>query len=132
MRAIERAIILRIIDDVWVEHLETMESLRDSVRLRAYGQRDPLVEYKLEAQRLYGTLLSVVWNRVASVIFRVQVGPPSPSQAGLRRGEPTAISEKSELGRNDPCPCGAINPATSQVYKYKKCGLINAPHHRKN
>ena len=114
MRAIERAIILRIIDDVWVEHLETMESLRDSVRLRAYGQRDPLVEYKLEAQRLYSTLLSVVWNRVASVIFRIQVGPPLSNQAGLRRGEPTAVSEKSELGRNDPCWCGSGK-------KYKRC-----------
>ena len=114
MRLIERAIILRIIDDVWVEHLETMESLRDSVRLRAYGQRDPLVEYKLEAQRLYSTLLSVVWNRVASVIFRIQVGPPLSNQAGLRRGEPTAVSEKSELGRNDPCWCGSGK-------KYKRC-----------
>jgi uncharacterized protein YecA (UPF0149 family) len=40
--------------------------------------------------------------------------------------------EKNEIGRNDPCPCGAVNPATMEVYKWKKCGMINAPHHRKS
>ena len=81
MRAIEKAIILRAIDDVWVEHIEAMEHLRESVSLRAYGQRDPLVEYKIESQRMYAMLLDTVAGRVAGIIFRVQMTDPNAGTA---------------------------------------------------
>ncbi len=143
MRAIERMVMLRTIDMLWMDHLENMEHLRDSVRLRAYGQRDPLVEYKNEGHRLFTELLDAIEQGVVSTIFKVEVAPTSRTQAPRREPVPAmqyshaappqvASSASGErIGRNDPCPCGAINPATGEVYKYKKCGLINAPYHRK-
>jgi len=143
MRAIEKAIILRAIDDVWVDHIEAMEHLRESVSLRAYGQRDPLVEYKIESQHMYATLLDTVAGRVATIIFRVQMTDPAeaghekkrtlqeqrpditnlPGQAGDEAiatldSSDAAASEGAvhadHIGRNDPCPCGSGK-------KYKKC-----------
>jgi preprotein translocase subunit SecA len=147
MRSIETAVILRTIDDVWVDHIDAMEHLRESVRLRAYGQRDPLVEYKLESQRMYGDLLSTVGSRVASIIFKVQVQAEgnkeqSPANRVMREERPDITGDSNaermsnqasqgsaepihtdNIGRNDPCPCGSGK-------KYKKCGLINAPEHK--
>lgn len=122
MRNLERLVYLRTIDDVWVGHLSAMENLRDSVNLRAYGQRDPLVEYKIEAQRLFATLLDTVRMRVAQSIFKVRlVAPPvatpvrevgGSSDASSESPDPIAASD--DVGRNDPCPCGSGK-------KYKKC-----------
>lgn len=135
MRQIERAVILRTIDDVWVDHISAMEHLRDSVRLRAYGQRDPLVEYKIEAHRMYDMLLSTVAMRVADIIFKVSIAPQQPvrqvqeihpstgdSQVDDSHASETTIHSDS-IGRNDPCPCGSEK-------KYKKCGLLNTPEHQ--
>ena len=146
LRTVERVVILRTIDDVWVEHLEAMEYLRESVRLRAYGQRDPLVEYKIEAQRMYGMLLSTVSSRVANVIFKIRLVQPERQQAIQERrgaGAPDVAGDaevhahdetdpaaspaqwKSDnVGRNDPCPCGSGK-------KYKKCGLLNTDEHKR-
>jgi preprotein translocase subunit SecA len=137
MRQIEKMVILRTLDDVWVDHIEAMEHLRESVRLRAYGQRDPLVEYKIEGQRMYATLLDTVAERVASIIFKVQVAeaPQKPRNVIELRPDISddtagdqhihrhdeqdpAASESSahadKVGRNDLCPCGSGK-------KYKKC-----------
>ena len=57
MRQIEKFVCLKVLNDFWIEHLENMEHLRDSVRLRAYGQRDPLVEYKSEGHKMFRRLL---------------------------------------------------------------------------
>ena len=143
LRQIEKAVILRTIDDVWVDHIEAMEHLRESVRLRAYGQRDPLVEYKIESQRMYGTLLATISSRVASVIFRVQVAdapvrrqniielrPDISGDAAIakldthdvRSAESTIHSDA--IGRNDPCTCGSGK-------KFKKCGLLDTEEHKK-
>jgi len=110
------------------------------VRLRAYGQRDPLVEYKVEGQKMFIQLMNNIMFQSANYLFKFQ--PQSaPTQSNKKivesRSEENTISEKAspvvggeETGRNDPCPCGAINPKTGRVYKYKNCGLINAPHHK--
>jgi len=55
-----------------------------------------------------------------------------PSELGGKKDPVLQRRGEKQVGRNDPCPCGAINPATGEVYKYKKCGLINAPQHRKS
>ena len=60
MRQIERVVSLRVLDMLWMNHLEEMEALRDSVRLRAYGQRDPLVEYKTEGHKMFQRLLGII------------------------------------------------------------------------
>jgi len=64
---------LRVLDILWVEHLENMESLRDSVRLRAYGQRDPLIEYKVEGRRMFNELLVNYDKMVVSSILRAGI-----------------------------------------------------------
>ncbi len=147
-----RRIALYVTDALWMEHLEAMDYLRSSVNLRAYGQREPIVEYKKDGLAMFKEMEEAFKEQVFSLIQNINtenvknmeeetVGPrqtlvtshTEPSELG---GPKEKIGLPSEglpkLGRNDPCPCGAINPATGQVYKYKKCGLINAPQHRKS
>jgi len=117
MREVEKIVALRILDMLWLEHLENMEYLRDSVRLRAYGQRDPLVEYKSEGHKMFQKLLGNFESGVANMILRVRLEekPASPVV------QQSAVKNKNVPGRNDPCPCGKINPQTEKPMKYKKC-----------
>ena len=132
---------LQAIDMLWVEHLEAMDYMRSSVRLRAYGQKDPLVEYKNEGRGLFIRMEAAIDNAIAEMALKV--GPPASSanawRAGGQMAEPkqepvleihnsdpmignvsanlapsVAGSSKKEAGRNDPCPCGSGK-------KYKKC-----------
>jgi len=86
MHNIERAVMLRSIDMLWMDHLDQMEHLRDSVRLRAYGQRDPLVEYKNEGSRLFRELQTAIRANVVNTIFKVGA-PIGPSETQDRRVE---------------------------------------------
>ncbi|OGE73616.1 MAG: preprotein translocase subunit SecA [Candidatus Doudnabacteria bacterium RIFCSPLOWO2_02_FULL_42_9] len=119
MRQLERVVYLRAIDVLWQEHLDTMEHLRDSVRLRGYGQRDPLHEFKNEGFEIFGRLLDEINRQVAYTIFRVDV-TPQPVSPVTRNND-----QGSEIGRNDPCPCGSGK-------KWKKCGLLNTEEHKNN
>ena len=118
---VARIVALRTLDMLWLEHLENMEYLRDSVRLRAYGQQDPLVEYKNEGRKIFQQLLKTFEGTVASMILRVSLAPAqTPPVAPLVRNyETRRRSEKP--GRNDPCPCGKKDSATGKPIKYKKC-----------
>jgi len=121
---VAKFISLRTLDMLWMEHLENMEYLRDSVRLRAYGQLDPLVEYKNEGHKMFQNLLKTFEATVASTILRVSLAPAAPpliqtdQYPDSRRSNHPA---KNKPGRNDPCPCGKINPQTGKPMKYKKC-----------
>ena len=109
MRQIEKVVFLRILDMLWLEHLENMDYLMDSVRLRAYGQRDPLIEYKSEGHKMFQELLKRIEVGVANTILKVSL-TERPQQE-----KPVTVSVKKEkVGRNDPCPCGSGK-------KYKKC-----------
>ncbi|MFA6586185.1 MAG: preprotein translocase subunit SecA [Candidatus Paceibacterota bacterium] len=163
-----RRIALYTTDTLWMEHLEAMDYLRSSVNLRAYGQREPIVEYKKEGLQMFKAMEEEFKGQVLSLVETINVeskinvetetdGPkqtlvtshnePRPNdysvgqasefsdlsaKASASAGTKKAIEKDMNIGRNDPCPCGAINPATGEVYKYKKCGLINAPQHRKS
>jgi len=109
MREVEKIVFLRVLDAFWMEHLENMEHLRDSVRLRAYGQRDPLVEYKTEGHKMFQKLLGMIESSIADMIFKVSLVPESSVQQQVIASKP-----KDRVGRNDPCPCGSGK-------KYKKC-----------
>ncbi|PIR45161.1 MAG: preprotein translocase subunit SecA [Candidatus Vogelbacteria bacterium CG10_big_fil_rev_8_21_14_0_10_51_16] len=138
--AILRQLVLQVVDLFWMEHLEAMEYMRGSVRLRAYGQRDPLVEYKREGLRLFKTLEDDMNAEVLRVFptvgavsaatlqepmaVAVHESASSPlkapaDEATERRNQVSAPAkvkdaEGNEVGRNDPCPCGSEK-------KYKKC-----------
>jgi len=124
MRVLERLVMLRIIDSLWVEHLTMMEDMRQGIGLMAAGQRDPLVAYKREGHNLFENLLSTIQHDVAHTIYRVSIvkkeapkEAPSPmAQVAAGRGDqkqPLKAAGK-KVGRNDPCPCGSGK-------KYKKC-----------
>jgi len=130
--ALARRMILQTIDMFWTEHLELMDHTRSSVNLRAYGQRDPLVEYKREGLRLFRELQMGMREQIASLLPKLGEDMIRAAEADLKRrhdaaqavggsvnaGEgrrtQTPIQKKEEPGRNDPCPCGSGK-------KYKKC-----------
>jgi preprotein translocase subunit SecA len=105
LRQIERFLILQIMDRLWIDHLENMEYLRDVVNLRAYAQRDPLVEYKAEANKLFKEFLNFIEKTVADTLIKIEIAP----QITVSQEKPA-----KKPGRNDPCPCGSGK-------KYKKC-----------
>ena len=121
LRQIERLVSLQAIDSLWMEHLDTMDHLRQSVRLRGYAQKDPLVEYRQDGLRLFQQMLREIDKTIVYTIYKVEIKPreqePSPQAMG-RDGE------RSKTGRNDPCPCGSGK-------KYKKCGMLNTQEHQK-
>jgi len=133
--SVAKLISLRTLDTLWVEHLEEMEHLRDSVRLRAYGQQDPLVEYKNEGHKMFQNLLKMIESSIIQTLFRASLTkeptasvPQSQYQKiGLpfeapRSGAPASASVMAgkKVGRNDPCPCGAKHPDGRPI-KYKHC-----------
>lgn len=122
-RAIVSAMTLQVIDMLWMDHLDQMEHMRNSVNLRAYGQRDPLVEYKKEGLRMFkgmeGTMihdLSLFIENIDSVIAAQQVNQNHVAVQGSL--------DTSKIGRNDACPCGSGK-------KWKKCGELNTEEHQK-
>ncbi len=143
LEEIEKVINLRTIDDLWISHLQSIDHLRHGVRMQGYGQRDPLVEYKKEAHRLFHEMMATVQKKVATMIFKVQVTRRAAKQdvqqpanqarpmnfsgaaktsdqhttAPAAFGGPGKSMEK--VGRNDACPCGSGK-------KYKKCHGANA------
>ncbi len=136
--AVVRQLMLQSIDTFWVEHLEVMDYTRSSVNLRAYGQRDPLVEYKKEGLRLFKEMQAAINNQIVNLLPHVGGGIITPEAVELKevhenaqsitgetnQHEQTQAPKKPEVGRNDPCPCGS-------GLKYKKCGMIHAPEHKK-
>jgi len=105
-----RVLYLRVVDELWQHHLEGMEYLRNSVRLRAYGQRDPLVEYKNEAIRMYRSLGGERDLLFIEHLFRADDDARRATPAVVMTAAPTG----GKIGRNDPCPCGSGK-------KYKRC-----------
>jgi len=127
---LEKIVLLRTIDSKWMEHLRDMDDLRDGIGLRAYGQRDPLTEYKFEAHNLFDAMIAGIEEDVVRYMFRVRLvhGLELAALAQKRlqnareihNGEPEEgprVKQRRvgrKIGRNDPCPCGSGK-------KYKKC-----------
>jgi len=124
MREIERAVVLQVVDTRWKDHLAAMDSLREGIGLRAYGQKDPLIEYKNEAFDMFQSMIEAIQEDVVTYIMRV-----TPKITGQAPEQPRNVSENryedqqavktprrvgEQIGRNDPCPCGSGK-------KYKKC-----------
>lgn len=142
MARLERYAVLSVIDEKWKEHLREMDDLKEGIGLRAYGQKDPLVEYKAEAFHLFVSLIGEIRNDVVSFCFKFFPQEPEEVQArrakqqrmrtvkdssqnmGLKtsdtaqesqkRGKQQPVKVEAKVGRNDPCPCGSGK-------KYKNC-----------
>jgi len=120
MRAMEKIVCLRVSDMLWQEHLSYMDHIRDSVGLRAYSGRDPLVEYKNEGHKAFGQLLGMLEANITENILKA--GGQVQNKPMV---QPHAVeSGKKEVGRNDPCPCGSGK-------KFKKCGMLNTEEHQR-
>jgi preprotein translocase subunit SecA len=107
MRLAERLVMLRVIDQLWMNHLTDMEHLRQGIGLRAAGQEQPLVVYKREGHASFEALLASIQHDVVHNIYHVGIAKEAP-----KRKEAVPVGKK--VGRNDPCPCGSGK-------KYKHC-----------
>ncbi|MFH1078609.1 MAG: preprotein translocase subunit SecA [Patescibacteria group bacterium] len=116
MAEVEKALLLRATDDMWIEHLDAIDHLRKAISLQGYGQRDPLVEYKREAYRLFHELVALIDKRVAHAVFKVRIARQTAEQGlhASRMQFQGPAKTAADVGRNDPCPCGSGK-------KYKKC-----------
>jgi preprotein translocase subunit SecA len=125
MRDLERHILLYVIDTKWIDHLRNMDHLREGIGLRAYGQKDPKVEYINEAFEMFESLKSSIEEDAVKYLYQIQVQNPSEEiyeptyhVTGTNRGEDgeskKPVVREQKVGRNEPCPCGS-------GLKYKKC-----------
>ncbi len=120
MKDIVKSVSLRVLDSLWVEHLEGMQAIREAVRLRAYGQQDPLIEYKNEGRKAFHKMLKTWEDDVIEMVLKVQSISFSPSpieKGGIELRSSNIVqpkAKKESIGRNDPCHCGSGK-------KYKKC-----------
>lgn len=122
---IERMIILQIIDNQWIAHLQDMDHMKEGIGLRGYGQLDPLKEYQKEGFALFGEFMDHIREEILGTVFRIQLrrAPaemPSKKKRTLNlshgdgSADTTVRRKGKKVGRNDPCPCGS-------GLKYKKC-----------
>ncbi len=124
MRNVERVFLLRAVDRRWMDHIDNMELLRQGINLRAYAQRDPIMEYKFEAMDMFDEMTEGIKEDTVTFLFhvipqnkveRVQVAKPTAENLG---GDGTVkkqpVRKTVKVGRNDPCPCGSGK-------KYKNC-----------
>ena len=141
MRSLERDILLQVIDSKWIDHLNNIDALKDSIGLVAYGQKDPLIEYKKEAFNLFNSMMSDIQSETVRHLFRARFGiqiidenqnalenvpfmdedfeRETELTRALKNSTPNYVDEEPredmpKVGRNDPCPCGS-------GLKYKKC-----------
>ena len=127
MRELERVMMLRVVDEYWMDNIDAMQELRQGIGLRAYGQNDPVVAYKKEGYEMFESMIAAIQAETIRRILlaRVQVGAntvkrervakvtgESAGSDGTVKKQPVKKGQK--VGRNDPCPCGSGK-------KYKKC-----------
>jgi preprotein translocase subunit SecA len=131
LRELERMVMLSLVDTKWREHLYEMDYLQEGIGLRAYGQRDPLVEYQREAFTMFEEMKDAIQEEFVRYIYRVELvrqdepARPRPQRVTLSGGEegqpasPAQASAGDKIARNAPCPCGSGK-------KYKKCHGMSA------
>ncbi len=126
MREVERVVLLRNVDQEWMDHIDAMEQLQDGIRLRAYAQQDPVVEYRMEGSDMFDAMIAAIRENTAKMVLTVRLRTPeapkreqvaketSAGTAGDDTVKKQPVHKQKKPGRNDPCPCGS-------GLKYKKC-----------
>ena len=138
MRELERVVILKVVDQKWMDHIDDMDELKNGIGLRAYAQKDPVVQYRLEGADMFDDMIEDLKDDVAKIMLNIEKrdenaqreetaeitgagledtainlvdGTVKPKEGGLNK---TVIKTEPKVGRNDPCPCGSGK-------KYKNC-----------
>lgn len=122
IREIERVVLLKVIDNKWMAHLDDMDALREGIGLQAYGQRDPVVEYKMQGYEMYEAMMASIQEETVRILFHIRVEQkverePAAKVTGTNKDAvPVAPQKRAEqkIYPNDPCPCGSGK-------KYKQC-----------
>lgn len=128
MRELEKVVMLKTVDAKWMDHLDAMEMLRQGIGLRAYGQKDPLIEYKIEGYDMFQQMIEHIQDDIVRYMFRVNIISQAQPEDHLRGAHATRGGEEDEdqsqpvepivnkdtTGRNELCPCGSGK-------KYKRC-----------
>ncbi len=138
MRELERVVMLKVVDQKWMDHIDDMDELKNGIGLRAYGQKDPVVQYRLEGADMFDDMIEALKDDVSKIMLNIQKkeenvqrketaeitgagledtainlvdGTVKPKEGGLNK---TVVNTEPKVGRNDPCPCGSGK-------KYKQC-----------
>ena len=126
MRELERVVLLRNVDSKWMDHIDAMEELRQGISLRSYGQRDPVVEYRIEGFDMFDEMIASIREDTIKMMLTVQIRteeepqreqvakPTVESRGDGNRSIKKMPVKKQKIGDNEPCPCGSGK-------KYKKC-----------
>ncbi len=125
MREVERVVLLRVVDEFWMDHIDAMDDLRQGIRLRAYAQTDPIVAYKKESLEMFEEMISAIQEETVRRLYSVRVRKDEEIKrervaSGITEnvgGDGTVKKQPrkvKKIGRNDPCPCGSGK-------KYKMC-----------
>ena len=129
MREVERAILLRVVDLHWIDHIDAMDDLKQGIGLRAFGQQDPVVAYKMEGFEMFDEMIANIQQETIKALFHATLQTDTDRKrvavitgtSGGGSGEPQSskpFKSDKKVGRNDPCPCGSGK-------KYKKCHGMN-------
>ncbi|NCC67728.1 MAG: preprotein translocase subunit SecA [Clostridia bacterium] len=134
MRELERVILLRVVDEYWMDHIDAMQELRRGIGLRAYGNVKPVDAYKKEGFDMFEDMISGIRSEVVRRLFTVQVKKEQPlERKSVAKGsvsnvggdsssaKPQPVKAAKKPGRNDPCPCGKWKEDGSRPLKYKEC-----------
>jgi preprotein translocase subunit SecA len=128
IRDVERIVLLRVVDEKWMDHIDAMEQLKQGIHLRGYAQHDPIVEYRFEGMEMFDEMIYAIKEDTVRFLFHARLGenesrrvilnaPPKESLAAkiasMAHGSEENVS-REEIGRNDPCPCGSGK-------KFKNC-----------
>ena len=130
MREVERVVLLRVVDEYWMEHIDAMSDLRQGIRLRAYAQTDPIIAYKKESLEMFEEMIAAIQDETVRRLYSVRL---KKNEEVKRERVANATSESvggdgtvkkqprkvKKIGRNEPCPCGSGK-------KYKNCCGRNA------
>ena len=119
LREVERVVLLKVVDNKWMAHIDDMEELKRGIGLRSYGQKNPVVEYRMEGFDMFDAMVDAIREDTVRMLFTIQVrktgDAPKREQVLNEGAQHHNIQRKvNKVGPNDPCPCGSGK-------KYKKC-----------
>jgi preprotein translocase subunit SecA len=132
MREIERVILLHVVDENWMEHIDVMSDLQGSIGLRAYAQRDPIIDYRMEGAEMFDAIIQNIKETTVRRLMNVIPNPEAMKRKQIAKGDiasvggeassmkkkPVVKTAGEKVGRNEPCPCGSGK-------KYKRCCGLN-------